>query len=151
VQDIASHKRHIEALNEKAAAVISSNQSCSAEEIQESINSINERFNNISIRMDETIIKMDGAIEYIQHFQDLQKNHQDWQKQMWDKLSVYTDYTGSKNTLEARLDKVSEMEKHLNEGDNVLGNISQHVGKLDNDAVLVKVKELLERDLEHLR
>jgi nesprin-1 len=151
MQDIASHKRHIEAINEKAAAVISSNQSCIAEEIQESINKINERFSNISGKMDETILKMEGAIEFIQHFQDLQRSHQDWQKQMWDKLSVYTEYTGSKNTLEARFEKVTEMEKHTSEGDNSLGNISQHVSKLENDALLVKVKELLERDMENLR
>jgi nesprin-1 len=151
VQDISSHKRHVEAINEKAAAVISSNQSCVAEEIQESINDINDRFKNISAKMDETISIMEGAIEYMQHFQDLQKSHQDWQKQMWDKLSVYTDYTGSKNTLEARLEKVTDMEKHVKEGDNVLENINQHICKLNNNSVLFKVKEILERDLEHLR
>ena len=151
VQDISSHKRLVEAVNEKAAAVISSSQTCNAEEIQDAINSINERFNNISGKMDETILMMEEAVEYILHYQSLQKTHHDWQKQMWDKLSVYTDYTGSKNTLEARLEKVGDMEKDVNDGKNALANIDKHIQKLDSDKVFSKVKELLVRDSEHLR
>ena len=94
---------------------------------------------------------MEEAVEYILHYQSLQKTHHDWQKQMWDKLSVYTDYTGSKNTLEARLEKVGDMEKDVNDGKNALANIDKHIQKLDSDKVFSKVKELLVRDSEHLR
>ena len=44
--------------------------------------------------MKGSIIQMEAAIDFIQQYQDLVREHQDWQKLMWDTLSVYTDYTG---------------------------------------------------------
>ena len=45
--------------------------------------------------MKGSIIQMEAAIDFIQQYQDLVREHQDWQKLMWDTLSVYTDYTGT--------------------------------------------------------
>merc|ERR1711971_891332 len=95
LQDIVSHKRFIEAANEKGAAVISSNPVAPAEEIQEAIEMINDRYECLLENTKNTVTRMEEAIDGIQQYQDLQKTHQDWQKQMWDKLSVYTEYSGS--------------------------------------------------------
>jgi nesprin-1 len=151
VQDIASHKRHIEGLNEKAAAVISNGQNYNAEEIQEAIGIVNERFNSVSGRMEGIISMVEEALDYILGYQNLLKTHQDWQKQMWDKLSVYTDYTGSKNTLETRLEKVTNMEKDVVEGSSALASIDKHIQKLSDDKLFSKIKEIIERDIANLR
>ena len=151
MQDITAHKRYIESVNEKGAAVINSNPNAPAEEIQESITNVNYRYDTLLDGMKTTILKMEEAIDFIQQYQDLQKGHQDWQKQMWDKLSVYTDYTGSKHALEARLAKVTDMEKQVHDGDSVLATMRKHVQDLDEDKMPAKIKEAMERDLSHIK
>ena len=94
VQDINSQKRYIESVNEKGAAVINSNPSAPSEEIQENIDNVNYRYDALLENMKESIVQMEAAIDFIQQYQDLVREHQDWQKLMWDTLSVYTDYTG---------------------------------------------------------
>ena len=54
---------------------------------------------------------MEEALDVLQNYHDLQRSHQDWQKQMWDKLSVYTDYTGNKHALDTRMEKIMELSK----------------------------------------
>ena len=151
VQDISAHKRYLESVNEKGAAVISSSPNAPTEEIQESIASVNERYDSLLENMKITVSKMEEAIDFIQQYQDLEKGHQDWQKQMWDKLSVYTDYTGSKHALEARLAKVGDMEKEVNEGENVLSTLRKHVQELDESKMPTKIKDAMERDLSHIK
>ena len=88
-------------------------------------------------------------MECIQQYQELQKSHQDWQKQMWGRLSVYTDYTGSKHALETRLEKISEMQKQMNDGDRVLESIQKYINSMDEEKIPLKVKEAMERDLSN--
>ena len=151
LQDIISHKRFIEAVNEKGAAVIHSSPLAPAEEIQETIENMNERYEALGDGMRKTVTNMEEAIECIQQYQDLQKSHQDWQKQMWDRLSVYTDYTGSKNALDSRLDKIGEMQKQVADGERVLESIRKHISGMDEEKIPTKVKEAMERDLSNIK
>ena len=107
MQDIISHKRYIELVNERGAAVINSNPLAPAEEIMQTIENTNDKYESLQEATRKTISNMEDAIECIQQYQDLKKSHQDLPKQMWDRLSVYTDYTGSKHELESRLEKIS--------------------------------------------
>ena len=151
LQDIVSHKRFIETVNERGAAVINSNPIAPAEEIQETIENINERYSTLQDSMKKTVANMEDAMECIQQYQELQKSHQDWQKQMWDRLSVYTDYTGSKHALETRLEKISEMQKQMNDGDRVLVSIQKYINSMDEEKIPLKVKEAMERDLSNIK
>ena len=151
LQDINSHKRFIENINERAAAVINSNPVAPAEEIQHTLENINERYDSLKENMKLTVTNMEDAMETIQQYQELQKSHQDWQKQMWDKLSVYTDYTGSKHALESRLENIQEMQKQVKEGEGVLANIKKHIGSVDENKIPTKVKEAMERDLSNIK
>ena len=151
LQDINSHKRFIENINERAAAVINSNPVAPAEEIQHTLENINERYDTLKENMKVTVTNMEDAMETIQQYQELQKSHQDWQKQMWDKLSVYTDYTGSKHALESRLEKIQEMQKQVKEGEGVLANIKKHIESIDESKIPTKVKEAMERDLSNIK
>ena len=151
LQDIVSHKNFIETVNKLGAAVINSNPIAPAEEIQETIENINERYSTLLDSMKKTVANMEDAMECIQQYQELQKSHQDWQKQMWEKLSVYTDYTGSKHALETRLEKISEMQKQMNDGDRVLESIQKYINSMDEEKIPLKVKEAMERDLSNIK
>ena len=151
LQDITGHKRFIEAVNERGAAVIHSSPLAPAEEIQQTIENMNERYEALGENMRKTVTNMEDAIECIQQYQDLQKAHQDWQKQMWDRLSVYTDYTGSKNALEARLEKIGEMQKQVSDGERVLESIRKHITGMDDSKIPSKVREAMDRDLANIK
>jgi nesprin-1 len=151
LQDIISHKRFIEAVNEKGAAVIHSSPLAPAEEIQQTIENMNERYEALGEMMRKTVTNMEEAIDCIQQYQDLQKSHQDWQKQMWDRLSVYTDYTGSKHALDSRLEKIGEMQKQVADGERVLESIRKHISGMDEDKIPSKIKDAMERDLSNIK
>ena len=151
LQDIISHKRFIEAVNERGAAVINSSPMAPAEDIQQTIENLNERYEALGELMRNTVNNMEDAIECIQQYQDLQKSHQDWQKQMWDRLSVYTDYTGSKHALDSRLEKIGDMQKQVADGERVLESIRKHISGMDSSKIPVKVKEAMERDLSNIK
>lgn len=137
-QDIVSHKRFIESVNERGAAVINSIPIPPAEEIQETIENINERYETLQENGKKTVVNMEDAMDCIQQYQELQKSHQDWQKQMWDRLSVYNDCTGSKHALETRLEKISDMQKQVNDGKQVLESIKKHISSMDEIRYLPK-------------
>ena len=151
LQDVISHKRFIENINERAAAVINLNPVAPAEEIQEMLESINERYDNLKENMKNTLSNMEEAMDVIQQYQELQRTHQDWQKQMWDKLSVYTDYAGSKHALETRIERILEMSKEVKEGEGALEKIKKHIGTIDDNKIPSKVKEAMERDISNIK
>ena len=94
---------------------------------------------------------MEDSMEVIQQYQDLQRSHQDWQKQMWDKLSVYTDYSGNKVALESRIEKLQDMSKEVQEGETALDKIKKHIGTIDENKIPTKVKEAMERDISNIK
>ena len=150
-QDISSHKRFIENINERAAAVISMNPNAPSEEIKEMLDLINERYHNLKDNMNSTLSNLDDAVEVIQQYHDLQRTHQDWQKLMWDKLTVYTDYSGSKQALESRLENINEMLQEQTEGENVLNKIEKHIDSIDGEKIPSNVQESMKRDISNIK
>ena len=90
-------------------------------------------------------------MECYQQYKELHKYHQDWQKKVWDRLSVYTDYSGSRHALESRLEKISDIHKQVNDGERVLESIRKHISSLDEDQIPSKVKEAMERNLSNIK
>ena len=71
---------------------------------------------------------------------------------MWDTLSVYTDYTGSKHALESRLTKITDLEKQISEGESSLVTLVKHIEQITDDSMMpTKVREELQRDLAHVK
>ena len=150
LQDVASHKRFIETVNEKGAAVVQANPHAAADDIQVEIEGINERYAELTEKMKNTIGGMEESIEYIQQYQDLQKAHQEWQKQLWDKLSIYTDNSGNKITLENRLQKLKNMDSSLLEGKNNISSMKKHIAEIDQDKLPKRAIEAMERDISNM-
>ena len=67
-------------------------------------------------------------------------------------MSKKSKFLGSKHALEARLAKISELEKKIQEGWNALETLRKHTETIqDNSKMPPKVKEELQRDLAHIK
>ncbi len=148
--DVESHKRVIEAVNEKGAAVVQANTLADPAQIQGEIDALNERYGETLERVRSNVLSVEEALEYIQQYQDLQKHHLDWSKQMWNKLQVYTDYTGNKATVESRLGKVSKLSGNMSEGKTAIEKLKKSVAALGENRLPQRAKEAMERDLENV-
>lgn len=151
-QDINSHKRFIELVNEKGAAVVQANPHAAAEEVQGAIETINDSYDELQETVKRNVTLLENVIETIQHHQELKKCFQDWQKDMWDKLSICTDYSGNKVILEKRLAKLTGMGTTVSEGGELLQTITTHIEEMpEEQVVLSKARDTLERDLQSLK
>lgn len=150
-QDIAAHKRIIETVNEKANAIIQNNATPSnVSDIKKEIADINSRYEQLNQKCNDIIAKLDEAMDVYQKFNDLQKHQLDYQKNLWDRLQSYTDYSGSKVALQARQLKIDEIENLLGEGEQKLKELSDHV---EQKAKIIpsRCKEVMARDLTGLK
>lgn len=149
-QDISSHKRIIEAVNDKANALLQNVVASNADEIKSIITSINGRYEKLGGNCKHLIGQLESAIDVYQQFSDMQKVQQDHQKSLWDRLTGYSDYSGSKTALQARLQKVNEIHDSLSEGVNRLAELGEHV---DKKATIIptRCKEAMARDLTNLK
>lgn len=150
LQDVIAHKRNIEAVNDKANALVQNNVPSNADEILNTVNSINARYENVSQNCNKLIAQLEEAVDAYQQFNDLQKAQQDYQKSLWDRLSGYSDYSGSKPALQGRLQKINEIQDALNEGRNNLQQLTNHVDTKSN-AVPSRSKEVMARDLTNMK
>lgn len=148
-QDINSHKRIVEAVNEKAALLQSSALPANAAEIKQAVEKVNQRYDKVSADCNNLLQQLEEAFEVYQQFSELQKAQQDYQKNLWDRLTGYSDYSGNKPALQARLNKVTEILDSLPEGLQKLQTLSDHIDA--NAKVLpARSKEAMTRDLSNL-
>ena len=148
-QDINSHKRVVEAVNEKAAILCSSAQPANASQIKKAVEDVNKRYEKVSNDCNNLMLQLEQSFDVYQQFSDLQKAQQDYQKNLWDRLSSYSEYSGNKPALQARLSKVIEIQDLLPEGLQKLQLLSDHI---DNNAKILpaRSKEAMTRDLSNL-
>lgn len=147
-QEIMAHKRIIEAVSEKANALSQATQT--QPDIMDSVASVSTRYTKLVASSHEGIKNLEKLLEIFQQFHDLQKTYQDYQKQQWDRLGGYTDYTGNKTALQARLAKVGEIQDGQGEGDHKLTVLEEHV-KLNASSLPPRSQESMERDVSNLR
>lgn len=149
LQEISSHKRIIEAVSDKATALIQSNALSNPEEVQTTVASINERYDKLVTNCSKIISQLDEAIDVFQQFSDLQKSQQDHQKNLWDRLTGYSDYSGSKPALQTRLAKVNEIQFSLPESTLKLQTLAKHIEQ-KTSGIPARCKEAMTRDLTNL-
>lgn len=76
-----SHKRALEMLSEKASGL-----DCDATEVA----AIQKRYEHLLDRYLTTITQLEDSLDVFHQFSDLSKTHQDFQKQLWERLSSVT-------------------------------------------------------------
>lgn len=150
LQDIVAHKRIIDTLNDKATAIIQSNAAPNASETQKSVEDVNRRYNALAQNCASLIGRLENAIDVYQQFNDMQKVQQDYQKNLWDRLASYTDYSGNKPALQSRLAKINEIQDALAEGDQKLQELTAHVEQ-KTGGIPSRSKEVMARDLANLK
>lgn len=138
-------------ITEKARALVKlSTSKDSTTEVEENVKFINNKYKNLVKKAKSVVKQLEDCLNIYQNFYDLQKAHQDYQKQLWDKLQSYTDYSGNKQALEDRLSKVIEIQDHLSEGTIKLNELKDHV---DNkvSALPARAQEQMQRDVANLQ
>ncbi|XP_063222936.1 muscle-specific protein 300 kDa isoform X4 [Bacillus rossius redtenbacheri] len=151
LQEVISHKRIMEAVTEKAEALVrSTGNEAAGREVQDTVASINQRYERLVNNLLVFITQLEEALDAFQQFHDLQKSHQDFQKQLWDRLAGYSDYSGNKPALQARLSKVLEIHDSVDEGTARLDSLGSHVAN-KMDRLPARAREAMERDLANLR
>lgn len=143
-QDILSHKRIIETLNEKANML-------SSQDIISTVEKVNDRYDHLSQACNNIVFRLEEALDICQSFNDKQKHQLDYQKILWDRLSNYTDYSGSRNAIEERMAKIEDIERSLDEGSQKLNDLSKLVEQITVDTISPRCKELMARDSTGLK
>lgn len=114
------------------------------------IQSVWDRYNALTNRLSSVIDKHESTFEIYQQFSDQQKSLQDYQKHLWDRLHLLSDYTGNKAALQSKLGKIQELLDAIPTGNNKLKILSDLIDQ--NGAKLSpRGKEGMSRELGLLR
>ncbi|XP_071567068.1 muscle-specific protein 300 kDa isoform X8 [Temnothorax nylanderi] len=147
-QEILAHKRLIEGISEKANALVQVTQVPS--DVHEKVVSVSKRYEKLVDTSQKGISSLEALLDIFQQFHDLQKAYQDYQKRQWERLANYSDYTGNKTALQARLAKVIEIQDSQSEGEIKLNVLGEHVAQ-SASTLPPRSQESMERDLANLR
>ncbi|KAL4710682.1 hypothetical protein ACJJTC_003318, partial [Scirpophaga incertulas] len=152
LQEILSHKRVIETVTEKAKTVAATLHTGKAEndEMTAIIQSIWDRYNKLTNRLTDIISKNEKSFEIYQQFADQQKTLQDYQKHLWDRLHLLSDYTGNKAALQNKLAKLQELLDAIPTGNNKLKIISDLIDN-NSSKLSPRGREGMSRELALLK
>lgn len=151
LQEILSHKRVIEVVTEKAQTVTESvtSDEQKAKNVQETVKSIWERYDKLTSNLKNLIAQLDNCLDVYQQFNDMQKSHQDYQKQLWERLQMLSDYSGNKGALQSKLKKIQELQDNVPDGHSRIKMLSDHV-QTRAQILPPRAKEAMVRDLSTL-
>lgn len=147
-QEILAYKRIIEGISEKANALSYTSQAPS--DAQQKAASVSGRYEDLVEMSQKNISNLETLLDTFQQFYDLQKSYQDYQKQQWEQLANYSDYTGNKAALQIQLTKIMELQNGQREGELKLDILSEHVSQSAHN-LSPRSLESMERDLATLR
>ncbi|XP_014483634.1 PREDICTED: nesprin-1 isoform X6 [Dinoponera quadriceps] len=147
-QEILAHKRIVEGIAEKANTLVQVTQVPS--DVHEKVVSVSKRYERLVDMSQKGISSLEALLDIFQQFHDLQKAYQDYQKRQWERLANYSDYTGNKATLQARLAKIIAIQDSQSEGELKLNVLGEHVAQ-SSRTLPPRSQESMERDLANLR
>lgn len=152
LQEIYSHKRVIETVTEKAKNVAATMHSGKDEsdEMTAIIQSVWDRYNALTNRLSGIIDKHEKTFEIYQQFTDQQKSLQDYQKHLWDRLHLLSDFTGNKAALQSKLAKIQELLDAIPTGNNKL-KILEDLIESNSSKLSPRGREGMSRELALLK
>lgn len=119
-------------------------------DIENNVKSINERYDSLLSTTQSNIKQLETCLDSYQQFYDLLKAQQDNQKQLWDTLNCYVDYSGNKPIVEERLAKVNEIEDSLTEVGIKLKELENYI-KNNISMLPARAQEAMQRDVASLK
>lgn len=150
LQEMTSHKRIIENVNEKANFIINSGNPADIQYINAELDDLNARYKTINESCLQSIASLETVLEFYQQFNDLQKNQLDYQKNLWDKLTAYSDYSGNKATIHNRLKSINELFDTLPDVSYRIEALKTHINNAPT-SVPTRQKETMTRDVDNLK
>ncbi|XP_055711373.1 muscle-specific protein 300 kDa isoform X7 [Phlebotomus papatasi] len=149
-QDISAHKRLIEVTTEKANQLLQMGSVKEPEEIKNVVDDINNRYSNAQAQCSKLLGQLEKMSDIFQIFSELHKAQQDYQKNLWDSLATYSDFSGNKATLQSRLGKLNEIGESLQDSEAKLNALGDHL-RNNEELIHARSKENMSRDLANLR
>lgn len=152
LQEINSHKRVVETVTEKAKGVAANLASVKGDnnDMNAIIQSIWDRYNALTSRLAAIIDKHEKNFDIYQQFVDQQKSLQDYQKHLWDRLHLLSDFTGNKAALQSKLVKIQELLDGIPTGNNKLKILSDLIEN-NSQKLSPRGKEGMSRELSLLK
>ncbi|XP_039285327.1 nesprin-1-like [Nilaparvata lugens] len=147
LQEVLSHKRALEMLADKAQSL---SPQVDTGKIKEAVASVNKRYEELVNKLLENITQLEEFLDSFQMLTELQKAHQDYMKQLWDRLSGLSDASGNKIVLQGRLEKLKEIEECIPDSNARLKTLEEHISKISNK-IPSRAKENMERDVANLK
>lgn len=106
-QAILSHNRLLETLNEKSTALDNETSDKNA------VDTMNQRYNAVKQTAAELLKNAENILEVMSTFNEMNKTLLDHQKMLWDKLTIYSDFMGTKSELASKLEKITKMQDNV--------------------------------------
>ncbi|XP_025834538.1 nesprin-1 isoform X2 [Agrilus planipennis] len=150
-QEIVSYRKAIDSTIDKARILEKFfNTENEKRNVEKDIDSINNRYRSLVENSKAVLAQLDNCQESYLQFSEMYKASQDNLKQLWDQLSNYTDNSGNKQTLQERLDKLSEIQNQIPGLNMKLKEIQDYV---DNKISLlpVRTQETMKRQVADLK
>ncbi|XP_025103982.1 nesprin-1-like isoform X4 [Pomacea canaliculata] len=113
LQDILSHQRLVDSVVEKAQGVL---HSTSNSDVASFITVTSSRYEKLASDAKGLIARSEQHVAIHQQYQESLQAAVDWLSQMKDKLSICTDTSGDRATLQNKLDRLHELAAVLPEG-----------------------------------
>ncbi|KAK7104412.1 hypothetical protein V1264_019133 [Littorina saxatilis] len=147
LQDITSHQRLVDSVVEKAQGVL---QSTSNSDVASFITSINSRYEKLTSDAKAEIMKSEQNVATHQHYQESLQGAVDWLSQMKDKLSLCSDSTGDRTTIQNKLDRLQELISLLPDGQNKV-KVCEHHAQEAMDTTALKGRQTIQSEMDVLK
>ncbi|XP_065079035.1 muscle-specific protein 300 kDa-like [Ochlerotatus camptorhynchus] len=142
MQEIMSQKRMIDSLNEKTTQVLNNRD----ENITAKVQSINERYELLKKSSADIVSNLEQSLLLLNKFNELQKAHIDEQEELLNDLKQLSDISGSKKSIQDKLQKVDDLQHILPEKMNKLRDLSKLISD-NSDLISYGAKMNMEQDL----
>ncbi|XP_013784499.1 nesprin-1-like, partial [Limulus polyphemus] len=141
-QDIVIHKRQLDSLQEKLQ---SSTTSLDDLEVKRALSEATERIEALCEAVKVELLRVENLGLLAQKYRDLREHYSQWYQQTLDKLLLCKDYTGNRATIQARLEKLQNIEKQLPEGTGNVNSLGEYTKEL-RELVCPKDRDTMEQE-----
>ncbi|XP_076315121.1 muscle-specific protein 300 kDa-like [Tachypleus tridentatus] len=139
-QDIMMHKRQLDSLQEKLPS-----SATFLGEVKQALSEATERIEALSEAVKAELSSVENLGMLAQKYKDLREHYSQWYQQTLDKLLLCKDYTGNRATIQARLEKLENIEKQLSEGAETVNSLGEHTKEL-RELVCPKDRDIMEQE-----
>ncbi|XP_041351119.1 nesprin-1-like [Gigantopelta aegis] len=122
-QDITSHQRMIDNINDKGQALSSS-------QIRAKLKQLNNKYSTLRATAQSRVEQAEEYVDQHQLYQDQYQQCWDWMSATNDKLAICAEVTSDKQALQNRMDRVQDIQAAMSEGEQKLTSVRRQGEKV---------------------